>query len=121
MKLALSRPKKPSHAVAIWSSALPFVENSRAVLIHRPRYVCTYNLHKHPHIAVNYLCGNGSTGWKNFTFLEQCPEHKLLCARCEEAASAVGLPSAYSICGRHVHLGRTVAVQTCCQEPRNGS
>lgn len=113
----LERPKHTQNVATWWTACAPFVENSRAVLIHRPRTVAIYNMHKLPHMAVHYWCNNGSTGRKNFTFLAQCPEEKLLCAKCEAAAVLAGLPSAYELCGRHVHQGKYVAVQTCCQEP----
>lgn len=121
MKLLLEKPKlsrfgRPS---AIWSACLPFVENSRAVLIHRPRHVCTYHMHKNPHLAVHYWCGNGSTGWKNFTFLDVAPDDRLVCERCEIAATLAGLPSTDELCGSHRHKGKIVAVQTCHEkEPR---
>jgi hypothetical protein len=119
VKLALNTKRQNSRAVAIWSHALPFVENKRGVLIHRPTSVHLYNLNKHAHISVHYYCGNCSSGTKNFTFIECPPEGALLCARCEAAAIAAGMPSTFAICGRHVHEGRVVAVQTCCeaQEP----
>lgn len=119
MKLTLERPKKIGSAVVVWSACLPFVENSRAVLIHRPKHVCTYNLHKHPHLAVHYWCNNGSTGRNNFTFLEVAPENRLICERCEDAAVNAGLPSTDSLCGSHRHKGKSVAVRTCHEkEPR---
>jgi hypothetical protein len=121
MKLLLEKPKlsrfgRPS---AIWSACLPFVENSRAVLIHRPRMVSTYNLHRAMHIAVHYWCNNASTGSKNFTFLEVAPDGRLVCERCENAAVQAGLPSTDALCGSHRHKGKVVAVQTCHKkEPR---
>lgn len=37
----------------------PFVENAKAVLIHRPRKVSMYHLWKLPHIAIDHGCGIG--------------------------------------------------------------
>lgn len=115
LKLPLER--KPFHCKNgfPWASCAPFVENSRGVLIHRPRSGATYNIHKYPHVAVNFWCGMTATsGGKNLTFLAAPPEDKILCARCESIARANGLPSADELAGRHVHIGRTVAVMTCC-------
>lgn len=115
IKLALDKPKKTSANQFVWASCAPFVENSRGMLIHRPRNGSTYNIHKHPHIAVGFWCGMAvSTSGKNLTFLAQPPDGKILCERCEAAAVANGLPSADELAGRHVHKGRTVAVSTCC-------
>lgn len=99
-----------------WKACLPFLDNSRAALIHRPRSVQTVTVFKEPHIAALNWCGNGFTGRKNLLFLDSPPNGKLLCARCEQNATKAGLPSADSIVGRHVHLGKVVAVQTCCGE-----
>ena len=102
-----------------WASALPFVENSRGVLIHRPREVTTHTLLKEPHISVKFFCGNTVSSQNSLTFLDSPPEGKLLCDRCETMALALGMPSADSLVGRHVHRGKVVAVQTCCQNESN--
>ena len=100
-----------------WVSCQPFVENSKAVLIHRPRYVSTHQISDKykPHISVGGWCGNVFSGTKKFTFLDAPPAGKLLCARCEEIAVKFGQPSSFELVGRHVHLGRCVAIQTCCE------
>lgn len=68
-------------------------------------------------IAISYTT-NKSILWAIlhgiFSFLAAPPEDKILCARCEAIAVANGLPSAAELAGRHVHVGRTVAVMTCC-------
>lgn len=98
-----------------WTSSLPFLENTRGVLIHRPRGVNTYSHKgKATHIGVGFWCGNSVAGGNTLAFLSDVPAGKLLCAVCEARAVLSGLPSADSICGRHVHLGRVVAQQTCC-------
>lgn len=101
-----------------WTSCLhPFVENSRGVLVHRPRSGTTYNLHKVPHIAVSMWCGHTTTGdGKHLTFLPAPPDGKVLCARCEAAAVEAGLPTADELAGKHVHVGGVRAVITCCEE-----
>lgn len=101
-----------------WVACLhPFVENSRGVLIHRPRSGATYNIHKAPHVSVGMWCGHHtSSDGRNLTFLPAPPEGKVLCARCEDAAVAAGLPTADELAGRHVHVGGVKAVVTCCKE-----
>lgn len=115
MKLQIE-PKPRSMAVSHWSEVEPFLENTRAVLIHRPRYVAEHQISERysVHLAIEAWCGNGFTGRKQFTFLDRVPEGRLLCQRCEVAAFAHGQPSAESIMGAHVHLGRVVAQRTCC-------
>ena len=114
LKLALRQPKRhPMHRDKIlpWASCAPFVENSRGVLIHRPRSAQTITIHREPHKAIHYWCGNGVAGNRNLTFLSAPPADKLLC---ERNAVLAGLPSAYELAGRHFHLGKLKAVQTCC-------
>ena len=70
LKLALRQPKRPPmhrDKILPWASCAPFVENSRGVLIHRPRSAQTITLHREPHIAVHYWCGNGVAGKRNLT------------------------------------------------------
>lgn len=100
--------------VAVWESCAPFVDNDRAMLIHRPRMVTIYNCLGKKHMAINSWCGNGFTGTKKFTFLDALDGRKFVCARCEAAATKAGLPSADELSGKHIHLGKVVAVQTCC-------
>lgn len=114
-KVALERPKRVVDYQFPWLSCAPFVDNSRGVLIHRPRSGSTYNLHRTgPHSAIHFFCGMVVTGGKNFTFLDVPPEGRILCERCEVVAVANGLPSADELAGRHVHKGGVVAVATCC-------
>ena len=119
MKLPLERPKKSpwlSERLLAWRSCAPFVENTRAVLVHRPRTVQTVNIHKEPHLAIHYWCGNGVAGRRNLTLLDTLAPDELVCAVCEERAVKAGLPSATSLVGRHVHIGGVVAVRHCCQD-----
>lgn len=113
------------YSSVIWTRCAPFVENSRGILIHRPREVTTYNLHRAPHIGIGYWCGNHVAGGKNFTFLTAPPVGALLCEKCEQNAVAAGLPSADELAGRHVHKGKLKAIRVCCertttQEQDNG-
>jgi hypothetical protein len=102
-----------------WTSCKPFVENTMAVLIHRPRRVTTHKIGPRwdPHIAVHAWCGNSMTGSTKFTFLDAPPVGRIVCARCEEKAVLSGLPSSSGLTGSHVHIGKVFAVATCCQEP----
>lgn len=115
MKLPISQKQK-SLAIYDYTEIEPFVENSRAVLIHRPRYVSKHKISdKWPsHLAVTAWCGTSFSGTKKFTFLDAPPPGRLLCERCEVAAFANNQPTAASIVGCHVHLGKLVAQQTCC-------
>ena len=116
MKIRLDRKKNHRFGIA-WAESSPFVDNSLALLVHRPRYITTHKIGEKykSHIAVEALCGNSFTGTKKFTFLDAPPDNKLLCARCEEVAAKRNMPSAESLAGRHVHIGRLVAQQMCCQ------
>lgn len=102
------------------TSCRPFIENTRGVLIHRPKYATIYRIGDGdrwaPHLAVTFLCGNGTTGTKNIVFLDEPPTNKLVCAVCEARAVMEGQPTSSEICGRHVHIGRVIAQQSCCQE-----
>lgn len=121
MKIALKRPKDTRNVAAVWKSCLPFVNNGRGVLIHRPKTVVTYDLHKEPHMAVHYWCNNAVSGNKNLSFLAVAPNDKPVCKRCEDAAVAAGLTSTDELCGAHRHKGVVVAAQTCCKEATNVS
>lgn len=119
IKLPLERPKDVTRGTQFpWASCLPFVENSRGILIHRPRTVSTYQLMKKTHIGIGFWCGMHTTGGNNLTFLPTPPENSILCERCEQFAVANGLPSADKVAGRHVHKGRTKAFITCCTDPK---
>lgn len=118
MKIAIEKePRIGRHKGSIpWTACEPFVENTKATLIHRVRHVTTHKIGDRwkAHIAVTMWCGNGSTGTKKFTFLAEPPQGRILCARCEDAAVGFGHPSAESIAGRHVHTGGVIAVARCC-------
>lgn len=119
MKLELKIPKKHPMWGQLseqqWRSCLPFVENTMALLIHRPLTVGTYRCGNRPlHLAIHYWCGNSAVGNKKFTFLEAPPENSLVCEKCEQNAVAAGLPSSESLAGKHVHIGRLKAIRTCC-------
>ena len=116
MKIKLQVNHKRLHGEIPWSECSPFIENSKAVLIHRPRFVSTFQIGPKykAHIAVRGWCGNHFTGLKKFTFLDSPPYGALVCERCERAAMKMGEPSSHALVGRHVHLGHVVAQQSCC-------
>lgn len=115
MKVALEKKKKSSGVH--WTACEPFVENSRAVLIHRVRHVSTHKIGPRwpAHLAVHCWCGNGMTGTDKFTFLSAPPDGRIVCARCEDSAVEAGLPSSAHLAGKHVHTGGVVAVRRCCE------
>jgi len=119
MLIELEKPKetRPEVRGMPWSSCKPFVENSKAVLIHRPRMVTMHRIREkyRPHIAVAMWCGNTHAGTKKFTFLDAPPKGRIVCARCEEKAVDAGLPSSSQLAGEHVHIGGVIAVAHCCQ------
>jgi hypothetical protein len=94
--------------------ALPFVENPRGLLIHRPRDAA---LRVWPsgkwasYIVVHNWCGASFT--KKTTFVKDIPAGALLCKRCEIAAVRAGLPSAEEITGHHVCIGGVRAYNAC--------
>jgi hypothetical protein len=95
----------------------PFVENSRGVLVHRPRKGSIYNVRAKPHISIRFWCGmTVSTSGDHLAFIASPRADQILCERCETAAVNFGHPRADTIAGRHCHVGRTVAVRTCCGE-----
>lgn len=112
------QPKPLSLAIDDWTDCEPFVENTRAVLIHRVRHVGVHKISdKWPaHLAVHAWCGTAYTGLKKFTFLDEPPHGRLLCERCEAIAVKHDQPSAEQLVGRHVHFGKVVAQQTCCDQ-----
>ena len=114
LRSAKPYPRPYKHGVMPWASCAPFLENSRGVLIHRPMTVRTITLLGETHLAIKYWCGNGVAGKRSLTFLSDPPAGKLLCEACERRAVDAGLPSAHELAGRHVHLGKIKAVQTCC-------
>ena len=121
LKLPLQRARRrgsfdPRYGVVSWTSALPFFDNPRAVLIHRPRSVSTYSCAwRGAWLAVHCWCGNGMTSnTERFAFLPDVPDGRIVCARCEDKAVEAGLPTSDQLAGRHIHKGGVVAVRECC-------
>lgn len=123
LSLEITESARKDSSIYPWKTALPFVENSRGILIHRPRMVSTHTglsrsnpSRWRPHIGIGFWCGMHVSGDKNFTFLLAPPENGLVCHRCEAVAIANGFPSSAELAGRHVHIGRVKAVKDCCKD-----
>lgn len=116
MKIALQKAPRLSRGIP-WTACEPFIENTRAILIHRVKHVTTHKIGDRwpAHLAVTCWCGNSISGTKNITFLAEPPQEKLVCARCEDAAVKAELPTSAQLSGRHVHTGGLVAVARCCE------
>ena len=101
------------------SKTLPFVENKRGVLIHRPRFVHQERRNKnwptgaHNWLCITHWCGSPQNG-DVFTFHAEPPHGMVVCERCEKIAVKNGLPSSSEIVGKHVHVGKVVSIRTCC-------
>lgn len=122
-KLPLKLRKKHPHDETLkqqpidWKATLPFLENTRGYLIHRPVSVTTYRHWIKPHIAAQCYCGITFSGDKNLSFLSVPPENGVVCQRCEDIAVSAGLPSSSSLAGKHVHTGGLKVVLSCgCKE-----
>lgn len=108
---------RPGWHVDAWLTAEPFFVNPRAQLTHRVAAVNTmYQDGEISHYCVRYLCGNGA----HFEDPVAClvavpPEDRLVCTMCEFKAEQAGLKSSDELAGKHVHKGKLVPVQTCCQ------
>jgi len=99
-----------------WKASLPFLWNPRGYLIHRVRAVDSHIIRgKWSHDTATYWCGNCGRG----EFVSEPPQGYLLCAVCEAQAVAHGEPSAESIVGRHVCIGKLRAVMVCCGGEKN--
>jgi hypothetical protein len=123
MQLALEPKRYPAGCGGhiYLRSAEPFVENTRAVLIHRVRHATIHTVLADrwgPHLSVTNWCGNGFSSRKHLSFLAAPPTGKLVCARCEENAVQMGQPSSSEIAGRHVCLGGVRAYSACAIHPQ---
>ena len=115
--LRTSPRHRESNRIAYLKKCAPFVENKRAVLIHRPTEVTIHHLGRWGrHMGVHYFCGAIQSGKDKFTFLYEVPEGRIVCAVCEERALQQGLPSSSELTGRHVCVGGVKAISFCCGE-----
>lgn len=99
-----------------WNRSLPFFHASAGILLHRVRNVLEFIRDgKVSHTAVHYLCGNSSFVRRGSEFsADPKKAGRLVCTACEFRAQRQRLPSADKLTGHHCHVGRLVAVQTCC-------
>lgn len=109
---------RPKYRHIEWKRSLPFVFNPRGVLLHRVKSAHTTGVFggDSPYTSVIYWCGNIG---RDPEFYADPPADKLLCARCETFAVNAGEPSADTLAGRHVHVGKAVPVRTCCPESQD--
>ena len=96
--------------------SMPFVDNSRAVLIHRVKSVSIHKISDkwRSHYAVGLYCGNSFCGREKLTITDDPKPDKLICQRCENAVAEAGHISSDELLGRHAHVGAVYAKQMCC-------
>jgi hypothetical protein len=112
--ITLLKEKRCGSGLLNYSACKPFVQNSHGVLVHRPIALCLHKLQGKHHLGVHYACGNQATGSSKFTFLDSVDASMVICQKCEENAVKLGYATSDAICGKHVHVGGTKAVVTCC-------
>jgi len=113
--------RPPLDTVIQWRESLPFFFNRRGVLIHRVRSALTFVRGGVPgHSWIHYLCSNTGSLDRG-ELLAEPPADRLVCAQCEAFAASHGMPSADELCGRHVHVGKIRAEQTCCRDQREAN
>lgn len=96
-------------------SSLPFAVNPRGVLVHRVRGFGVFFSKdgNYSHHTAHYHCNNFAHGVKLVAVPD---ESAIVCQACESRCHYLGLPSADEIAGRHVHVGRKVAIANCHPE-----
>lgn len=105
------------HRSVNWRMGLPFVMSRSGILVHRLKAARSHIFEgKYSHDSADYWCGNG--GCSRLHFAEP-PADRLVCALCEAKAIAAGEKSSDELLGRHVHIGTTRAVRSCCQTDHN--
>lgn len=115
MKVPLEKDGSSVVPFIHWTYSKPFVENRQGLLIHRPKHVKLRDpKHWRAFLVVKHWCGSQSCGTDKFTFLDEPPAGKLVCARCEDECIKEGLPTSDELVGRHVHVGGIIGIQRCC-------
>ena len=94
----------------------PFFRAQAGVLFHRVRYITDFYVGKRlRHTAVTYQCNNTSFVRAGSMFSGNPTEQRaFVCSACEYWAKKRNKPTADQLAGKHVHVGRLVAVQLCC-------
>jgi hypothetical protein len=107
------RPPKGSRPDIQAKTSLPFAVNSRGVLVHRVRSLGVYLADDgaYSHHSAHCYCGAFAGG----VSLVAAPDpDAIVCQVCESRCHYLGLPSAEELVGRHVHVGRKIAIANCC-------
>jgi hypothetical protein len=91
-------------------------------LVHRVRFRVRHHDAKDAatHETMDMWCGAQGRP-EDDNMLTDLDGSMLLCATCERIATDKGEPSADSLVGHHVHVGRMVARQTCCLTKRESN
>jgi len=113
---------RPIESVGDIEFGLPFMV--KRYLIHRVR-----SIHQHhdgngnkQHRSADLWCGNSGFPDRDTNVMtDDPPAGRLLCESCERNAVNQGEPTTEKLCGRHVHTGRLVAIQTCHVEERESN
>lgn len=123
MKIALKHKKDSGwqcdrSTIVRWLKAAPFsLSTHGGVLLHRVRFVSTYLWDgRFSHCVTTHWCGSIT---HNGAFFHDPPKDRLLCATCEEKATANEMPSAETLVGRHVCIGRLRPERLCCTHETN--
>ena len=109
------RPFSKGLADVYAAEALPFAVNPRGVLVHRVKSVGVYHSDNgsYSHHSVHYHCNSFASG---VSLAAEPDEKAIVCQVCENRCHYLGLPSAAELVGRHVHVGRKVAIANCCPD-----
>lgn len=93
--------------------SLPFAVNSRGVLVHRVRSLGIFLSidGAYSHHSAHYHCNAFASG---VSLVAEPDQAAIVCHVCEARCKYLGLPSAEELVGRHVHVGRKVAIANCC-------
>lgn len=118
--MKLNKQADIRHVSIIITESKPFVKNTRAVLIHRPKYAALYDLlMSGPHMAIGLMCGAAFTSRTKLSpklsFVDTLSSDDVVCARCEAKAIEAGQPTSTEILNRHVCIGGVKAVKYCCK------
>ena len=116
MKVALEVNRTELHQPKFWiKKSKPFVKSTKGTLVHRPRTCTVHKLPSWPyHLAVHMYCGMGITGMETIFFMDEPEGDQVVCARCEDKATAKGRASSSFLVGRHVCTGGVRSFKRCC-------
>jgi len=124
MNLPLERSGIRDYTCGIWSgitrrlkTAPPYINNPRAVLIHRPRWINIYGCKR---MAIRSYCGQviHSKAKNLVKMAHQVDRNQVVCLHCENKAVEAGLPSTTQLHIHHVCVGGVKAFSQCCPEEK---